>query len=236
MSKQALIMAAVLAVGAASAQAAELKSDTQKFSYALGFQLGNTIKREAGDVDVKVISEAIADVLAGKQPQLSMDDMQAAFNKRRDEQQASRKADGEKNLKAGEEFLKANKKKSGITETASGIQYKVIKAGDGKQPGPTDTVSVHYTGTLIDGKEFDSSVKRGKPVSFALNRVIKGWQEILPMMKVGSKWQVFIPAKLAYGEAGAGDIIGPNSTLVFDIELLEIQAAGPGAVPMPPAH
>ncbi len=223
MYKKALIVAGVMAAGVNLAHAAELKSDTQKFSYALGYQIGNTIKREAGEIDVKVLSEAIADVLKGKDPQLSMEGMQASFTKRREEQQAGKKVAGEKNLKAGEEYLKENKKKPGVTETASGIQYKVIKAGDGKQPATTDTVSVHYQGTLIDGTEFDSSVKRGQPATFALNRVIQGWQEVLPMMKVGSKWQVTIPSKLAYGESGAGDIIGPNSTLVFEIELLEVK-------------
>jgi len=223
MYKKALIMAGVVAAATNLAHAADLKSDTQKFSYALGYQIGNTIKREAGEVDVKVLSEAISDVLKNKDPQLSMQDMQAAFTKRRDEQQAGKKVEGENNLKAGEEFLKANKKKPGVTEIASGIQYKVIKEGDGKQPATTDTVTVHYQGTLIDGTEFDSSVKRGEPATFALNKVIQGWQEVLPLMKVGSKWQVVIPSKLAYGPAGAGAIIGPNSTLVFDIELLGIK-------------
>ena len=223
MYRKALIVAGVVAACTNLAHAAELKSDTQKFSYALGYQIGNTIKREAGEVDVKVLSEAIADVLKGKEPQLSMEGMQESFTKRREAQQASKKASGEKNLKAGEEYLKENKKKAGVTETASGIQYKVIKEGDGKQPSATDTVSVHYQGTLINGTEFDSSVKRGQPATFALNRVIQGWQEVLPMMKVGSKWQVVIPSKLAYGEAGAGDIIGPNSTLVFEIELLDVK-------------
>ncbi len=127
-----------------------------------------------------------------------------------------------KNKKEGEAFLAENKKKKGVVTLPDGLQYKVIKAGTGKKPTVNDTVVAHYTGTLINGKEFDSSVRRGEPATFALNGVIKGWQEALPLMPTGSKWQVFIPSELAYGESGNGPI-GPNETLIFDIELISIK-------------
>jgi FKBP-type peptidyl-prolyl cis-trans isomerase FklB len=129
-----------------------------------------------------------------------------------------------KNKAEGEKFLADNKKKEGIKTTASGLQYKVIKDGTGKTPKATDTVSTHYRGTLISGKEFDSSYKRGEPAEFPVNGVIKGWTEALQLMKEGAKWQLFIPSELAYGERGAGQDIGPNSTLIFDIELLSVKA------------
>lgn len=204
--------------------AAELKTDKQKFSYALGFQIGQTLVRQgATDVDIDAVTAAIGDVLGDKGLQLSMEEMQAAFEKRRDAAMAERAKQGEGNKKAGAEFRKANAKKPGVTQTASGLQYKVITKGKGAKPIATDTVTVHYVGALIDGTEFDSSKKRGQPATFGLNGVVKGWQEALPMMETGSKWQVVIPPELGYGDQGAGAQIGPNATLVFEIELIEIK-------------
>ena len=137
--------------------------------------------------------------------------------------EAKAKAEGEKNLKAGEAFLAENGKKEGVVTLPSGLQYKVIAAGAGKKPTAKDTVSVHYRGTLIDGKEFDSSIGRGEPATFPVSGVIPGWTEALQLMQEGAKWQVFVPAKLAYGERGAGPMIGPNSTLIFDVELIKIK-------------
>jgi len=203
---------------------ADLKSAKEKYSYAIGFQIGSNLKRENADVDVDAIKQGIADVLAGTSPKVSMEDMQAAVMEIQKEQQAARQAQGEKAKKAGEDFLAANKKKKGVKTLDSGLQYKVITEGKGPKPKATDTVVAHYKGTLIDGTEFDSSLKHGQPATFAVGQVIKGWQEILPLMPTGSKWQVFIPSDLAYGARGAGASIGPNETLVFDIELLEVKA------------
>jgi FKBP-type peptidyl-prolyl cis-trans isomerase FklB len=136
---------------------------------------------------------------------------------------AQMKEAGDRNKKEGEKFIADNKKKEGVITTASGLQYKIITKGTGASPKATDTVSVHYKGTLIDGKEFDSSYRRGQPASFPVNGVIKGWTEALQLMKEGSKWQLFIPSELAYGDRGAGRDIGPNSTLIFDVELISIK-------------
>ena len=138
-------------------------------------------------------------------------------------QQELAKQQGEKNKKEGEIFLEANKKKEGVQTLPSGLQYKVLKAGSGKKPAATDTVTVHYRGTLIDGKEFDSSYERGKPATFPVNGVIPGWTEALPLMEEGAKWMLFIPPTLAYGERGAGREIGPNATLIFEVELISIE-------------
>lgn len=222
--RKSIITGTLFLFTVASVSAAELKSDKQKFSYALGFQIGQTLVRQgATDVDITAVAEAISDVINDKGLQMSMEDMQAAFDKRRDAAMAERAKQGEANKTAGAEFRKANAKKTGVTQTASGLQYKVITEGTGAQPSVTDTVTVHYKGTLIDGSEFDSSYSRNQPASFALNQVVKGWQEVLPMMKTGAKWQVVLPPELAYGENGAGGKIGPNATLVFEIELLDIK-------------
>ncbi len=133
-----------------------------------------------------------------------------------------------KNLEAGQAFLEANKKKEGVVTLPSGLQYKIITEGKGKQPKSTDTVVAHYRGTLTNGTEFDSSYKRNEPATFPVAGVIKGWQEVLPLMKEGAKWQVYIPAELAYGPRGAGDVIGPNEVLVFDIELLSVKSEAEG--------
>jgi len=198
-------------------------TDHEKFSYAVGYQVAQSLKQQGADIDIKAFSQAIKDVISGGKLQLSMEEMQSAVQNFQKKQAADRAAKGEAAKKAGEKYLAANKKKKGVVTTASGLQYKVIKKGKGKKPTIEDTVVANYRGTLIDGTEFDSSYKRGEPATFALNRVIKGWQEILPMMTVGSKYKVYIPSELAYGAHGAGATIGPNETLVFDIELVDIK-------------
>ena len=209
-----------------TASAAEFKTTKQKYSYAIGFQIGTGLKRDNADVDVEAIKQGIQDVLAGAKTQVSMEEMQAAVMEFQKAQQAAAEAQGEKAKAAGEKFLAENKKKKGVKTLDNGLQYKVIKEGKGPKPKSTDSVVAQYKGTLIDGTEFDSSYSRGQPATFGVNQVIKGWQEILPMMSTGSKWQVFIPSDLAYGPRGAGGKIGPNETLVFDIELLEVKSGG----------
>jgi FKBP-type peptidyl-prolyl cis-trans isomerase FklB len=218
-----LIFTATLLIASFSAVAADYKNDKEKYSYAIGFQIGNNLKREDADVDIDAIAQGIKDVLSGADLKVKMEDMQAVVMKVQKQQQAKRQAKGEEAKKAGAEFLAKNKKKKGVKVLENGIQYKILKEGKGAKPKPTDTIVAHYKGTLIDGTEFDSSYKRGKPATFAVNQVIKGWQEILPMMKKGAKWKVFIPSSLAYGARGAGANIGPNETLIFEIELLDIK-------------
>ena len=216
---------AALAGVAFSAQAADapLTTDTQKFSYTVGVQMGQTLKRDAKDIDVDLVARAIKDVLGDKKLQLSQEDMQKTMESFQQKQQQKQASAADKNDKAGAEYLAANKKKDGVVETASGLQYKVIKAGSGDKAKATDTVVVHYKGTLINGTEFDSSYKRNEPTSFRVNQVIQGWQEALQLMSPGAKYQLAIPGKLAYGPRGAGGQIGPNETLLFDVELLEIK-------------
>lgn len=205
-----------------AAEAPELTKEQQKFSYALGFQIGQSLKQNAADIDVKALTQSIEDVLTGKPPRISMQEMQKSYESGQKKIRDKMSAAGDKNSKAGEDFLAANKKKPGVTTLPSGLQYKVMKAGTGKKPQATSTVTVHYRGTLINGKEFDSSYKRNEPTTFQLDRVIKGWQEALPLMPEGAKWQIFVPSELAYGARGAGSDIGPNETLIFEIELLKV--------------
>ena len=176
---------------------------------------------------VKVV-KGMKDALAGSKPLLTETELREcmiAFQKDLQAKKAEKAQEtGDKNKKAGEKFLAENKKKEGVKTTASGLQYKVLKAGAGKTPKATDTVTTHYKGTLIDGKVFDSSYDRNEPTSFPVGKVIKGWTEALQLMPVGSKWQLFIPSNLAYGEDGAGDDIGPHETLIFEIELISVSA------------
>lgn len=200
-------------------------TDAQKFSYAIGFQMGQNLKQNGvNDIDVGALSQAISDVISGGKIKLSPQDMQAAMSKFQEKMMAERNAAGESAKKEGEAFLAKNKGKKGVTTTASGLQYEVMKEGNGAIPKANDTVEVHYHGTLISGKVFDSSVQRGTPVSFPVTGVIPGWQEVLQLMPVGSKWKVFIPSELAYGTRGAGADIGPNETLIFEVELLSIKS------------
>ena len=219
------LVVAALAGVTLTAHAADgpLTTETQKFSYTVGVQMGQTLKRDAKEIDVDLVARAIKDVMGDKKLQLSQEDMQKTMESFQQKQQAKQASAGDKNEKVGAEYLAANKKKDGVIETASGLQYKVIKAGSGDKAKATDTVVVHYKGTLINGTEFDSSYKRNEPTSFRVNQVIQGWQEALQLMNPGAKYQLVIPGKLAYGPRGAGGQIGPNETLLFDVELLEIK-------------
>jgi len=209
----------------ASCADSSLATDKDKTSYIAGFQIGQSLKRDGMDIDTAILKQAIDDVMSDKKPKMNAQEMQEFMQALQQRRVKEKQALAETNKKAGEEFLAANKKKIGIVALPNGLQYKILTKGKGGKPKVGDTVTVHYRGTLVDGKEFDSSHKHGKPAIFRTNAVIKGWQEILPMMPQGSKWQVFIPANLAYGPAGAGALIGPNSTLIFEIELLEIKPA-----------
>lgn len=218
----------VLTAGSAGAQEKlVLKDRKEKISYIIGMEIGGNFKKQSIDIDPDILARGIKDGLSGAKPPLSEQEareVMTAFEKEmRSRQEAARKAAGEKNKKEGEAFLAENKNKEGVKTLPSGLQYKVIKAGTGKKPSATDTVTAHYRGTLIDGTEFDSSYKRGKPVSFPVNGVIPGWSEALQLMEEGAKWQLFIPSNLAYAERGAGRVIGPHATLIFEVELISIQ-------------
>jgi FKBP-type peptidyl-prolyl cis-trans isomerase FklB len=189
------------------------------------------MKRDGVEVDQKLFLEALKQGLSGEKSLLSQQEIQETMDKfSRDltakRQEAHRKL-AQKNKEEGEKFLAANQKEKGVVTEKNGLQYQVLTPGKGKKPGPTDLITVHYKGTLIDGSEFDSSYQRGEPVTFQLNRVIRGWQEALPNMKEGAKWKLFIPAKLAYGPMGQGPKVGPNATLIFEVELLKVEPAPP---------
>ncbi len=216
-----LLMASSISV--ASAADGGLESEKQKFSYAVGVQIGQDLKRNGMDIDAGSVGMAIKDILSDKQPQLTVEEMQTLFADYQKRETAKKELAGNANKEEGVKFLAENKNKKGVTELPSGLQYKVITAGTGKQPTAEDTVSVHYRGTLINGQEFDSSHRRGEPATFPVGGVIKGWTEALQLMKEGAKWQLFIPSDLAYGSRGAGGDIGPNATLMFDVELLKVQ-------------
>ncbi|MBA3962272.1 MAG: FKBP-type peptidyl-prolyl cis-trans isomerase [Chthoniobacterales bacterium] len=237
MKKSFIIIALSLAFAPFSpAQDPKLNDQKEKVSYSIGLDIGGTLKRQLIDVNEELLNRGIKDGLSGGKPLLTdeqVKEVMAAFQKDMIAKQAAvKKASGEKNSAAGKKFLEANKAKDGVKTTASGLQYKVEKEGSGPLPKATDTVKVNYRGTTIDGKEFDSSYKRNEPATFPVNRVIKGWTEALQLMKVGSKYHLVIPSDLAYGERGAGQDIGPDSTLVFDVELLGIE---PPAAPVKPA-
>ncbi len=226
-----------LLVGSASAQdKPDLTNPKQKTSYALGVNIGSGLKSQDLDLDAKALAAGVADGLGGK-PALTQDQVRDTLMKLKQDIQAkdaaesAKYADGAKNLKDGEAFLAANKTKEGVKVhsvtlpdgTTAEFQYKILKSGTGDTPKKTDTVTVNYTGTLIDGTVFDSSVQRGQPATFPLNGVIPGWTEALQMMKVGDKWQIFLPPQLAYGDQSPSPKIGPNSTLIFEVELLGIK-------------
>ena len=223
-----------------------LTTDKDKTSYAIGADLGMKLKQAEIDVDPAILSRAVKDVLSGGTTAMTDDEvraklmdltkgLQAKQQENQKKQAEADKAIGEKNRKDGEAFLAENKSKEGVVALPSGLQYKVLKTGDGPKPTPQDTVTCNYRGTLLDGKEFDSSYKRGQPASFPVGGVIKGWTEALQLMPVGSKWQLFIPADLAYGDRRAGQDITPGSTLIFDVELLSIKDKNqPAAQPATP--
>jgi len=210
-------------------------------SYVIGYNLGRTLKQNDVQASMDLINKGLRDGLTGEKAMLTDEEMQATMQEFQKQvgaqQEAKQKAAGEKNKTEGEAFLAKNKTKAGVKTTASGLQYEVLKEGTGPTPKATDTVSVNYLGTTMDGTKFDSSYDRKEPATFVLNQVIPGWTEGVQLMKVGSKYKFYIPAALGYGEKGAGNVIGPNAPLVFEVELLSIgqpEAPKPGA-PAPAA-
>ena len=211
----------------------QFKDPKDKASYAIGVTVGNNFTKQNVPLNPDAFAAGVKDSMAGK-PKMTEAEIADTMKAVENDMQTRQKQAAEKNKADGEKFLADNKNKPGVKTTADGLQYKVIKEGTGAQPKATDTVTVNYEGKVIDGKVFDSSYKRGEPATFPLNAVIKGWTEGLQLMKVGSKYQFFIPANLAYGERSPGPDIKPNSTLIFDVELLGIKAPETPA-PAPPA-
>ncbi len=203
----------------------EYKTVETQASYGIGLQMGQQLAQNPFEgLDVTAVAAGIADAFAGKEAQVSEDDLRNAFNEIHQRMQAVKAEQSKEVIAEGEAFLADNAKRDEVTVTESGLQYEVLTAGEGDKPSATSTVRTHYHGTLIDGTVFDSSYDRGQPAEFPVNGVIKGWTEALQMMTVGSKWRLYVPYELAYGEQGAGGAIGPYSTLVFDVELLDIVA------------
>jgi FKBP-type peptidyl-prolyl cis-trans isomerase FklB len=201
-----------------------LTTNVERFSYGVGLQIGQQLKRQGlTGVDTRAIAMAIEDILAGNELRVSMDDMRVAATAYQNELNSKKLATAEQNRAAGDKFLEGNGTREGVVVLDSGLQYRVVEPGTGESPAETDTVVVHYRGRLLDGTEFDSSYGRGEPAEFGVGQVIPGWQQALQLMPVGSKWEVWIPASLAYGTEGTGGI-GPNETLHFDIELIEIKS------------
>jgi len=210
-----------------------LDSDRAKESYAIGYSIGEDFKQQEIEVDTRVLAQGMADAIAGGEAMLSEEERLKVFSALQQrmmekqqamvaERQKEIAAQAEKNLAEGKTFLEENAKKKGVVTLKSGLQYQVLKEGKGTPPLKQDNVTVHYHGTLVDGTVFDSSVERGEPTTFPVGGVIPGWVEALQLMKPGAKWKLFVPAELAYGERGAGPVIGPNAVLVFEVELLGV--------------
>lgn len=221
-----LVLLLAFVIGCNGEKQVDLKKENEKISYALGVQIGNSYKESHVALDPSALGKGFADAM-NEEPNLLTDDeiqeaLQAYHRQLNEAYQKKMQVEAEKNLEAGDAFLAANKTKEGVKTTASGLQYKVITEGTGRQPKLEDKVTVHYRGTLIDGTEFDSSQKHGQPATFPVNGVIPGWQEAIPMMKEGAKWELYIPPSLAYGPRGAGELIRPNSVLIFEVELISI--------------
>jgi len=205
------------------AHAAKIESDKEKLSYSMGIFFGQNVSRQGIDLDNAAFLQAVEDVLNNNTPKLSKDEIEQVLTAYQQKEQKEAAAAASSNKEKGEKFLSENKNKEGVKTLDTGLQYKIITAGKGEIPSATSEVVVNYRGTLLDGTEFDSSYARGEPTTLGVSKVIKGWQEALMMMPVGSKWQIYVPSHLAYGERGAGRVITPGSTLIFDIELLEIK-------------
>ncbi len=217
-------LATVMGLYTVQVMAVDLDTDKKRFSYIIGMQIGQQLKGDNIDLDEAAFMAAIKDASTGAKPQLDQKDAEATMQRIQQQRQAEDEKIAKANQAEGQKFLAANKSKPGVKALPSGLQYKVIKPGTGASPKASDTVEVNYRGTLIDGTEFDSSFSRGQPATFQVGGVIKGWTEALQAMKEGAKWQIFVPADLAYGERGAGGKIGPNATLIFEVELLKIKA------------
>jgi FKBP-type peptidyl-prolyl cis-trans isomerase FklB len=225
----ALAMCGVIALSGAAfaADAAELKEDKEKISYSIGMDIGENLRRGSVEVDADILANGLKDAYGGgktllteEQARQAIADFQNTLTAKKAE---TMRILSEKNKADGEKFLAENAKKAGVKSLPSGLQYREITPGKGKSPKAADTVTVHYKGTLIDGTEFDSSFKRGEPATFPVSGVISGWTEALQLMKEGAKWHLFLPPNLAYGERGAGRDIGPNATLVFEVELISVK-------------
>jgi len=204
-----------------------LKNQKDKVSYIIGMEIGKNFKKQSIDIQSDILTRGVKDAISGAKPLLTEQEIQETMVTFQREMMAKQeelaKKLGEKNKKEGEAFLAKNREKEGVKTLPSGLQYIVIKSGTGKKPSVNDSVTTHYRGTLMDGTEFDSSYKRGQPVTFPVSGVIAGWTEALQLMEEGAKWQLFIPPNLAYGERGTGGVIGPNATLIFEIELISVQ-------------
>ena len=204
----------------------EFKTEADKISYALGMNIGESLVQLPVELNPDILAQAIKDLLAGNPPALPESEYVAVMKEFQTKMQATEQEASKEislqNTAEEKSFMEDNKKAEGVVTTASGLQYIVLKEGSGAKPGAADTVRVHYAGSLLDGTEFDSSVKRGEPAEFGVTQVIKGWTEALQLMNVGSKYRLFVPSRLAYGERGAGQAIGPCSMLVFDVELIDI--------------
>ncbi len=215
----------VLAVAATPALAQDITTDKGKLSYAVGWDIGEDIQRRGAEFDVEALILAIRDSAAGKEPQVPAEEMVAMLTelqqKVRQEQAEAFQRLAEENQAAADDFLEKNKAKNGIVVLPSGVQYRIIEEGEGSRPGLEDRVKVHYRGSKINGHEFDSSFARGVPEEFPVNTVLRGWQEVLPLMKTGATWQVFVPPELAFGARG-NPPVGPNEALIFDLKLVEI--------------
>jgi FKBP-type peptidyl-prolyl cis-trans isomerase FklB len=222
------VVLAALALQVHAEDKTPFKDKKDQAGYSLGMNIGTGLKHDGVDVGIDALIAGLKDSFTGATAQLTPEQQQEALGNLQKEMTAKmtaeREAAGQMAKKEGDEFLAANKSKDGVKTLPDGLQYKVLAEGNGPQPKPTDQVTVNYRGTLIDGTEFDSSYKRGEPVTFPVNQVIKGWAEALPLMKTGAKWQLFVPAGLAYGSEGIGRDVPPNSTLVFDVELLGVKS------------
>ena len=216
------LLAAVLT--ASTAMAAELESLDAQFNYLIGYNVGQQLKQEGIEFTEDAFVQAIKDAQAGTPRKIDQQQAQEVAKALRAKREQMRAELSETNAREGKAFLKKNRGEKGVKVTDSGLQYRVVEPGSGDKPKATDTVVVHYRGTLVDGTEFDSSYSRGEPATFPVNGVIQGWQEALQLMNSGAKWKLFIPSDLAYGERGGGPTIGPNAALVFDVELIEIKA------------
>jgi FKBP-type peptidyl-prolyl cis-trans isomerase FklB len=224
---QATPSAKALASGSqATAPAAGFKTQKEKVSYAIGMEMGKGVKAQGLDLDPSVLAAGLRDAMLGAKPQMSEEDLKQVLSslqqEMRQKQMQAQEAAAMENKTKGDAFMADNAKKEGVVALPDGLQYKILTAGQGKKPAESDTVLCNYRGTFVDGSEFDSSAQAGKPVPFEVKNVIPGFKEVLQLMPVGSKWQVFVPSNLAYGERGAGGVIGPNSTLIFEIELVSI--------------